>query len=78
MNDNVLKSPYPQRELSEKEKFELFGKRMASSTSEVIQCSNCKYFSVVDRKMRCEKKLISKEITINEIVCHSKEVRVKR
>ena len=54
MSDDVLKSPYPQRELSEKEKCELSKKRLGGDLDIVIsQCSDCKFFLVIDRKISC-------------------------
>ena len=78
MTDDVLKSPYPQRELTEEEKRELFAKRMEGAGSFVVQCSNCKYFSVVDNEMKCEKKVISRDILHNKVICHLKEIKIKR
>ena len=77
MTDDVLKSPYPQRELTEEEKRELFAKRMEGAGSFVVQCSNCKYFSVVDNEMKCEKKVISRDILHNKVLCKYKEPKIK-
>ena len=78
MTDEVLKSPYPQRELTEEEKRELFAKRMEGAGSFVVQCSDCKFFSIVDNEMKCEKKVISRDILHNKIVCKYKEQKIKR
>lgn len=79
MSDDVLKSPYPQRELSEKEKRELSKKRLGGDLDIVIsQCSDCKFFLVIDRKISCLKNVYSKDVFGNKIICKLKQSRIKK
>ena len=79
MSDDVLKSPYPQQKLSEKEKRELSKKRLGGDLDIVIaQCSDCKFFLVIDRKTSCLKNVYSEDVFDNKIICKSKQSRIKK
>ena len=78
MTDDVLKSPYPQRELTEEEKRELYAKRMESSIFVIAQCSNCKFYSVVNQTISCLKDVFTDDKFGNREVCTEKISRGKR
>ena len=78
MTDDMLKSPYPQRELTEEEKHELFAKRMENSIFVLAQCSNCKFYSVVNQTISCLKDVFTDDKFGNREVCTEKISRGKR